>query len=363
MTRKYPYRPDYAVPPGATLKETLETKGMSQADLALRTGMAEKTISQIINGIAPLSYETAEKLELVLGIPARFWNTREVRYREVMMRIEETEGHAKDVEWLKELPLKVLIDRKWIPDATDERTLVRSVLRFFGVSSVDAWRNTWGTPCVKYRGGEARYKHPGHVASWLRMGEIAAEAVKCEPYNPVGFRAVLKTIRSLSTQPVATWKKTIQELCASVGIAVVFIPEIPGAGVSGVAKWLTKDKALIQVSLKYKSDDQLWFSFFHEAFHILLHGKKDLFIEDGRRDSEDEREADRYAQDFLIPPERRYELSFLKTKVAICAFAHSLGIAPGIVVGRLHHDHLLAPAFCNDLKMRIDWGKPTKDNE
>ena len=77
MSAKYPYTPDYAVPPGTTLKETLDEKGISQAQLAVRTGLAEKTISQIVNGIAPISYETAGKLELVLGIPARFWNARE----------------------------------------------------------------------------------------------------------------------------------------------------------------------------------------------------------------------------------------------------------------------------------------------
>lgn len=98
MSSKYPYQPDYAVPPGATLKETLEAKTLSQADLALRTGLAEKTISQIINGIAPISYDTAAKLELVLGIPARFWNAREHSYREALVRIEEEERLAQDVD-------------------------------------------------------------------------------------------------------------------------------------------------------------------------------------------------------------------------------------------------------------------------
>ncbi|HVA51709.1 MAG TPA: helix-turn-helix transcriptional regulator [Pirellulales bacterium] len=81
MPPDYPFSPDYAVPPGATLKETLETKGISQAELSLRTGLAEKTISQIINGVAPITYNTAEKLELALGVPARFWINRELVYR------------------------------------------------------------------------------------------------------------------------------------------------------------------------------------------------------------------------------------------------------------------------------------------
>ncbi len=82
MASRYPYKPDYAVAPGVTLKKTLRAKGLSQADLALRTGLAEKTISQIIHGIVPISYKIAYKLEMALGIPARFWNARERSYRQ-----------------------------------------------------------------------------------------------------------------------------------------------------------------------------------------------------------------------------------------------------------------------------------------
>jgi len=81
---KYKFEPDYTVPPGATLKEILDTKGMSQADLCLRTGLAEKTVSQIVNGVAPISYETAEKFELAIGVPSSFWNSREVAYRQAI---------------------------------------------------------------------------------------------------------------------------------------------------------------------------------------------------------------------------------------------------------------------------------------
>lgn len=38
----------YAVPPGETLLETLDAMGMSQAELAERTGMPIKTINEII---------------------------------------------------------------------------------------------------------------------------------------------------------------------------------------------------------------------------------------------------------------------------------------------------------------------------
>jgi addiction module HigA family antidote len=355
MPTKYPYQPDYAVPPGATLKETLEAKGLSQADLAIRTGLAEKTVSQIVNGIAPITYETAAKLELVLGTPARFWNAREHSYRESLVRIEEAERLAQEVEWLKELPLNVLMDRGHIKSDGDNRSIVRQALGFFGVSSVSAWRDVWGRPCAQYRGASAQKKHPGYVAAWLRVGELAAESVPCEPYDPQRFQAVLRELRSLTTGSVAKWCEEVKKKCASAGVVVVFVKEIPGAGVSGVTRWLTKDKALIQLSLKYKTDDQLFFSFFHEAGHILLHGKRKVFVEYGQEQDVEEREADGFAADMLIPDGQTRAMQYLKDQSAIVRFAAALNIAPSLVVGRMQHDGLMPRAYCNDLKRKVDW--------
>jgi len=93
---KYKFAPDFVVAPGVTLKESIDSKGISQAQLAQRTGLTEKMISQIINGIAPISYDTAGKLELVTGVPAKFWNRRELGYREALSRRKELAALAKD---------------------------------------------------------------------------------------------------------------------------------------------------------------------------------------------------------------------------------------------------------------------------
>ena len=356
MSKKYPFTTDYAVAPGATLKETLEAKGLSQADLSLRTGLAEKTISQIINGIAPISYETAEKLELVLGIPSRFWNARERSYREALVKLEEAKRLEKDVEWLREIPLSVLIERGHIQKEDDQRSILRQALRFFGVSSVEAWRNTWHAPAAQYRGRTVQEKRPGYVAAWLRMGEIQAEGIETKPFDASEFRRILAEVRALTTLPAIEWTEKVAALCASAGVAVVFTKEIANAGISGATRWITKDKALIQLSLKYKTDDQLWFTFFHEAGHILLHGKKQVFVEYGSNNTTDEeQEANAFARETLIPIPYQQRLSYLRTRAQIRDFANLIGIAPGIVVGRLQHDDLAFKSAFNDLKRKLGW--------
>lgn len=357
MVNRYAFEPDYPVAPGATLKETLETKGLSQSDLAIRTGLAEKTISQIVNGIAPISFDTAEKLELATGVPATFWNRMELSYREAMGKKEESERMSADAAWLKEIPIKELIERSFIEASQDKGELVRRTLKFFGVSSVQAWRNVWGDPSAQFRGKIAKDKYPGYVASWLRMGDARAEAINTEPFDAAEFKRALGYARTVTGLRAAEWKPKTEEAFAKAGIILVFVKEIPRAGVSGATRWVTKDRAMIQLSLKYKTDDQLWFTLFHEAGHILLHSKKALFVEFGsdNNSSLEEQEANAFARDILIPPDQCHKLPYLRNRAQIRAFARTIGIAPGIVVGRLQHDGLCYKSAFNDLKKKMKW--------
>jgi len=353
---RYAFDPDYAIAPGSTLKELLEERGMSQAELAERMGMADKTISQIVNGIAPISVDTAYKLELVLSVPASFWNRLELAYREKLTLVEETQKLEADKAWLKEVPVAELIERKYIKPTDDKSRMVRQLLEFFGVSSVEAWRSVLKKSVIQFRGGTAHSKYPGYVAAWRRLGVIEAQTIETEPFNAQEFVGALKAVRSMTTQSAEKLAEEMPSACAAAGVAVVLTPEIPKASISGAARWLTKNKALIQLSLKYKSDDQFWFTFFHEAGHILKHGKKQVFVDYGySNDTEEEREANEFARDFLIPPEYVHGLPHLKSRALIKKFALSLGISSGIVVGRLQYDNLIYKSAFNDLKRKLEW--------
>ncbi len=356
LKRKYAFSPDYTVAPGVTLTETLATKRMSQSDLSLRTGLTEKTISQIINGVAPISYDTALKLQAALGVPARFWNNLERNYQEAKAEIDRAKNLEESLDWLKTIPVKTLTSQELISPTKDKVELLQNVLHFFGVTDVDAWQRVWAASGAAFRRSRTRDPKLALVATWIRMGELAAEIIECKPYDAHRFRRVLKSIRGLSIQSPAIWQDEMMTKCAAAGVAVTFIPAIRGAGVSGVTKWLSKDKALIQLSNLYKNDGSFWFTFYHEAAHVLLHGKKDIFLE-GSEQSEDEKErdADQFARNSLIPRDRAHELRHLRGADAIKSFAKSVGVSPGIVVGRLQHDKLVYPSAYNPLKRKVEW--------
>lgn len=358
-----PFKPDYAIAPGETVKETLETLEMTQADLAGRTGLTAKTINLIIKGAAPITATTAMQFEAVLGPPASFWMNLERQFQEDLARRREADSLEGDLGWLDTIPVRAIEDRGYIPKGLQSIELLRAALRFFGVASVQQWKLLWKESPASYRASPAFEKDPGAVAVWLRLGELEARNRKTAPWDPAKFRSMLDEARSLTNQNPTVFKPALEGRCAAAGVAVAFVPELPKIRMSGATRWLTPTKALLQLNLRYKTNDQLWFTFFHEAGHLLLHGKRDKFLEE--KDPQEttnsyEREADQFAADKLIPPAlyRRFitgRVAF--NKKDIVAFASECGIHPVIVVGRLQHDKLIPFRQHNDLKQSLHWGE------
>ena len=359
MNAKFSFQPDYAFPPGETLLETLETLGLTQKELATRMGRPLKTINQIIKGTAQIMPETALQLEKVTGVPASFWNNAESNFRERLARLQDKKRQQEEVGWLDRFSYGKMAELGLVPLLQDKVGRVGQLLRYFAVATPKQWESTYGELCGAARESGHFKTDLGDFSAWLRAGEILAQKRDCQPYNKEVFTANLKKIRMLTAQnPASAWPEVCQ-LCAASGVAVVLVPELPKTHVFGFTRWLTPDKALIQLSLRYKTDDLLWFTFFHEAAHILFHGKRDVFIEYRGVDNPKEKEANQWAGDFLIPPADWS--AFLDTLPAhpgaapIRMFAKKQNIAPSIVLGRLQHrEKRVSPGSFNSLKHRVE---------
>lgn len=351
----YAYEPDSVTPPGEMLEEKLQEIGMSQAELAERIGRTKKTVNEIIKGKAPLLPETAMQLERVLGVPARFWASAEANYRQALARQEEAERLAKQQEWLDRLPVKALVKRGVLSREGDRVSRLRELLNFFGVASFDALSRIGEERCLAFRQSLAHDVDQYALLAWLRLGELQAQRITCAPFEESRFRQALREIRKLCAESPPAAVPKMQEECAESGVALVFVPEIPGARAWGVTQWVSADKAILQLSLRGKSDDQFWFTFFHEAAHILLHPKKAVYVEFGQDADEHEEEANRFARDILIPPAewRNIVAACPRSAAEVRAWAYRLGIAPGVLVGRLQHERILPWTHLNGLKVKL----------
>lgn len=350
------YLPDYLVIPGEVLEDYIESLGMTQAELASRTGLAKKTINEIVKGKSSITPETSLKFERTLGRPAHFWNNLERDFQEGRARLAEQQRLAAHLNWLKKVPVSAMTKLGWIPKHTEKVSQLEAVLRFFGIASPEQWETVWTKYQVAYRQTKRFETCAESVSAWLRQGEIEAQKIACKPFDKMLFQKILQESRDLTKEATHVFQARLIELCASAGVAVVFVPELPKTGVYGATRWIG-DKAVIQLSLRYKSNDHLWFTFFHEAGHIIKHGRKAVFIEGNGLNSEKEEEANAFARDNLIPPAPLRQLLQRGTPslAAIGRFAKEIGIAPGIVVGRLQHEGVLPRDTGNKLKVFYRW--------
>ncbi len=343
--------------PGDTILETIEMIGMSQVQLAERMGKTPSKINDLISGKESLTVNTAMQLETVLGIDTQFWMNRETAYREKLARIEQEEALEQCKEWLKIQPVKELREAGFIREDSKGIKLVEELLKFFGVVSPREWENLY---VLAYAGAEFRKSSAlrtsvGSVSAFLRIGELEMQSLNLPEYNKSMFSEALKEIRLLAKNHPEDYSEQLQKICLGAGVAVVYTISISGAPISGAVRWINGNP-LVQLTGRFKTNDQFWFSFYHEAGHIILHGKKERFIEDFKgfeNDPHKEAEADQFAGNWLLPDKFLNNLPAAISERDIRLIAIDAGIHPGIVTGRLQLLKIIPYTIGYKLKVKV----------
>jgi hypothetical protein len=227
-----------------------------------------------------------------------------------------------------------LVKRGVLPRLKDRVGQLREVLKFYGVSSVETWRQIWESPAVAARRSPCFESKRGPASAWIRLGELQARATTCQTFDKVRFKNALTQIRYLTREPAHVFEPEMKRLCAESGVAVALVREMKKVPWNGATKWLTPHKAMILLCLRGRGEDKFWFSFFHEAGHVLHDSKKDLLINDGSQDDPREKQANDFAAESLIPSKYDDAIRRIRSKAEIVQMADLLGIATGIVAGR-----------------------------
>ena len=352
------FRPDYAVHPGMLLEQELEHRHLSQADFARRIARTPKLISEIISGKNPIEPETAIQFERVLGVGADVWLRMEAQFRLHKARAAEAEESSVSERWLKDFPVKDLTNWGLIRKSGTTAERAHDLLTFFGVASHAAFERRYANVAVHYRRSARMEASRTSVLTWLRCGEISASREVVAAYNKFRFRRALTQIRKLTNENIELFLPKMKELCARSGVALVLIPPLPKTCLSGAAYWRQGTTPVVQQSLRHKTNDHFWFTFFHEAAHIVLHSSKALYADDenGKGDGV-EKEANEFATEMLVG--RRTLATFIAKNLCsaedVREFAAKNEIHPGIVVGMLQHREIIPWSHLNHLKARFAW--------
>jgi HTH-type transcriptional regulator/antitoxin HigA len=366
LLQEQSFTPDIVRPPGETLREMIEHAGMTQVELAERTGLDKKTINLIVQARAPVTQQTALALEKVFGLPARFWMALETQYTEQQAREQQRRhNQSKCLAWARRFPYSQMCKWSWVAPVKSDQEKVQQLLRFFGVAAPGNFDSVYGELSLSYRKSPKVKQKAELLTAWLRAGELEALKTQAAPeFQEQRFVGNLDNIRELTTleEPNEIVAK-IKTLCANAGVMFVIVPELPGLGISGVMRWLNK-RPLIQQCLRFRTNDQFWFTFFHEARHVLQKCKKEIFVEGEGLEAERadcEQDANDFAGNFLIPL-AQYE-AFRKAKARptshdIKVFAHSIGVHPAIVAGRLQRNGVLSWSHpAKNLKVKYRWAE------
>lgn len=350
-------------PPGEILEEALAERSMTQAEFARRASLSAKHVSQIVSGKASLTTEVALAFERVLSIPASFWVQLEFNHQSEIQRREESEGLNRLAGWIAQFPFRQMSERGWLAPIKrgDVAGAARALFGYFGVADQAALDRKCQEVPARLRASSRFKLQRASLCAWLRAGEREASRFSLADYDKRAFESALARIRSNASNIGHLRSEATRTELASTGVALVFVPPLPKLPVSGATKWMTPDRALIVMSMRHRSDDHLWFTFFHEACHVLRHSSKSVFVDqdDGPAPDDLEKEADAFARDILISPlqhrELVAELGASWDLAVVRRFAAKIGVCSGVVIGRLQHDRILPYNVGNKLKLRVDF--------
>lgn len=354
------FSPDRAWPPGASIEDALIAKGFSIEDFCAEIGLSSAAASDLLRGEMIIDDPLAGRLSQTLGASTRFWLKREAQYRTRLQRLSSSGVAEAERSFLTQLPLRDMKAYGWL-QSYGHLSQDDAALAFFEDERGD-WRdNGLGLMnAVAFRTSYAHATNPAAVAAWLRQGELQAAKLDPPPWNADSLRSAIPQLRALTRvkEPAKFFPKLV-EICRSCGVAVVFVRTPKGCRASGATHFASPERAIIQLSFRYRSDDHFWFTFFHEVAHLLLHGNSALFVEGSDYIATDEEEeANAFSAKTLVPPEFEHELSTLGRKFSvIMRFAKRIGVSPGVVVGQMQKRGILRHEQMNFLKVHYDWAE------
>ena len=356
----------YGIHPGEYIEEVLGARKMTQTELSKKTDLSEKLISEIVNQKINLTTASANKISLALGINDRILNGFAKDYSRYHEQLKLEKEVTEESEWFKNnFDFKELKKHGIIVKKNDFIENCINLLKFLNVSDRKSFYDYYSNLKL-----ETNFRKTNNtpstesVAIWLQITKKYSDDIiyngseqAFPEYNKSEFKKALLEIRKLTINDnfEEVWEKMV-EFCKKSGVVLIKYPEIKGAKLYGISQWYNKTPVIV-LSLRQKRNDHFWFTFFHEAGHIILHNKRTI-IDIESCDNQIENEADHFALEVIYQGRQNYE-QFKKSinnpinKEEIIRFAKILNIHPGIPVGSLQHDKIIKFNYLNELKTKV----------
>ena len=352
-------KPDWVSPPGYTIVSILEEREITIEQFAHQIGRSAAATQKILDGSHAIDVDLAHRLAKAIGASENFWMAREHDYRASLAEPENVRIDSLD-GLVSKLPVSDMQKFGWIESVRSSDELIAECLDFFGVSSLAQWQGRYENAFqyAAYRRSTAYASCEVSTATWLRQGEIETENDEVSNWSPKVLESQIPHVRRLTWyKRPALFLPKLKEALAKAGVKFAVVRAPKGCSASGAVRILADGTPHIQLSFRYLSDDQFWFSLFHEIAHLLLHYDKMPILENTEPTEEQcEHEANEYAAQVIVPVLYREELLSLGgSRFPIIDFAKKVGVAPGLIVGQLQHEGIIRFNQMQHLKRRFRW--------
>lgn len=351
---------NYAVAPGEYLEEWIEGHDLTQQQAADLLGSSRKQVNEIVNGRAPVTSETALRLERVVGIPAGTWLSYEARYRADLARIADEESLADHID---EIAPSAATYLRGIGATTATRRhpgkLVSDFLAFHRCGTWEAYEHlhkeiTTGDYALATLKDSGATLDKSLVTTWLRAAEMSEPFEQGRRYNyePEQLYAALPELRERATTPDAAMLRDLAELLASVG--VVFMAVVPPKSfpVLGMTRWIDNRVPVIQQTGRWGKDGFVIWTLFHELGHVLNDPRGEMHLDysaAAQSTTAAEKNANSFALDVLFGEDGMAPFRGLSSDGDILKTARDVGVAPGVAVLQMHRRRILDYRFGNSL--------------
>lgn len=337
---------EFIIHPGETLKEILEDRGMSQKELALRTGVTEAHVSSIVNCQKAISVSYAKKLEYALGIDAGFWINLQANYDKELADFKEV-NEISDEEFNILKRLKRLVEylkKIGLLDSEAHGPILviqlRKLLNISNLAQIPKFSQVGA-----YRLAKTARVDPYVLFTWLRMCDLIVENQRVEQELDVNrLNGIIPLIKNLMFfKDIADVQSRLKVYLAECGIRFAIVKYFRGAPVQGVIKKNDDGTLNLIMTTRRKFADIFWFTFFHEIGHIINGDFEDGLIDYDFAEGEKEDRADEFAANTMIDI-AAYKSFIIEgdfSLTSIKRFSANHNIPPYILIGRLQREGII----------------------
>lgn len=343
--------PAEVFPPGDLIREELEARGWTQADLAEILGRPSRVVSEILSGRKAITPETAHGLGEAFGVGAQFWLNMESSYRLHVYRSKNaaTSTVVRKAALYEKAPMKDMLKRGWLAPSENIDVLEKQLDAFFAEPVLGAAARK-STPYDETTTAQR---------AWLHRAKHLAATIDARKYSEHRLLSGLDKLKALMVEPEEV--RHVPRFLGELGVRFLVIEHLSHTKIDGACIWL-KSSPVVVLSMRYDRIDSFWFTLAHELGHVINKDPFSLDIdltaeEGGEGKPEQEAKADRFAAELLVPQEElddfvaRVEPLYSKKKIE--GFASRIGVHPGIVVGQLHNRKKISYSHSRDMLVKV----------